>query len=60
MGIHTHHHILGLHIPDSLGVCGRPAASASSRRRLEGMLGCEAIFSFLLRESPQRSQRDLF
>lgn len=60
VGIHTHHPVLGLHLPDSLGVCGRPAASSSSRRRLEGMLGCEDIFSFLPRDSPQRSQRDLF
>ena len=47
-------------LPDSLGACCRPAAEPSSRSRLEGMLGCEAIFSFFVRESPQRSQRDRF
>lgn len=56
----THHPAPGLHLPDSLGVCGRLAAGPSSRSRLEGMLGCEDTFSFLLRESPQRSQRDRF
>lgn len=47
-------------LPDSLGACCRPAAEPSSRSRLEGMLGCEDIFSFLARDSPQRSQRDRF
>lgn len=47
-------------LPDSLGAYCRPAAEPSSRSTLEGMLGCEATFSFFIRESPQRSQRDRF